>query len=309
MPLLILSVLTPQSVRHYYVVFWSLDNSTILKSLQEAADRGYRLVPDQGKWPLVVLEKVTGDVEPIDYLLLGTRRAATMQKEMNEASAQGYRFASMLGVPTEFLIAMQRDRGKVTRTHEQKILATRRLKTLQTELSAEVQNGFHLVGHLQTASEFWAVLERPFQSATKHKYLLLDEYDVSQGLQKVVDRGYLLIPEQAWISAAIFEEATSDAGSIEYLVVKGRGSETLQKRMNEASAQGYRFVTFHYELGPVMEREKGKATRTHEYKILKAIRYKNLEKEVLAEVQKGFRIAAMQQGMGEGTWVIMEGPD
>ena len=73
------SVLTTQTARHdYHLVFG--DNPEILqKGLQEAADRGYRLVPGQDGWPFVVIEKPTGDVEPIDYLLLGTRRAARMQ--------------------------------------------------------------------------------------------------------------------------------------------------------------------------------------------------------------------------------------
>lgn len=145
--------------------------STMQKELQDAADRGYRLVSGQGSWPLTaILEKAEGNVKPIDYLLLATKRTKTMQKEMNQAAAKGYRFASVLGVGHEVIIAMQRERGKTTQTHEQKLLATIRIRTLKKELFAAFDQGFRFVGQTVFEHSFTvenvAILERPVEGNT-----------------------------------------------------------------------------------------------------------------------------------------------
>jgi hypothetical protein len=151
----------------------TIRTSTMQKELQDAADRGYRLVSGQGSWPLTaILEKAEGNVEPIDYLLLATSRTSTMQKEMNEAAAKGYRFASVLGIGREVVIAMQREKGMTTQTHEQKLLATTRVRTLKKELFAALGEGYKFVGQTVFKGGFTvekvAILERPVEGkATK----------------------------------------------------------------------------------------------------------------------------------------------
>lgn len=142
---------------------------TMQTELQEAADRGYRLVPGQGSWLLsAILEKAPANVEPVDYLLLATSRSGTMQQEVNDAAAQGFRFASVLGIGSEVIIAMQRPKGATTATHDLKLLATSRIGTMEKELLAEAAQGFRFVG--QTVfdrafggPEYVAILERPRQ--------------------------------------------------------------------------------------------------------------------------------------------------
>jgi hypothetical protein len=150
-----------------YVMLDTARTGTMQKELQDAADRGYRLVPGQGAWLLsAILEKATGDVEPIEYILLATSRSGTMQQEMTKASAAGYRFASVLGIGKEVIIAMQRAKDRTARTHEQVLLATSSIGTMEKELLGEAANGFRFVG--QTVfdrpfggPEFVAILERP----------------------------------------------------------------------------------------------------------------------------------------------------
>lgn len=250
-----------------------------------------------------------------------------MQKEMDEASAQGYRFASVLGYSfksmglrgikdnwagSELLCVMQREKGKTARTHEQKIVATRRLKTLQDELNAEGQKGFCLVGHANTSVEWSTVLERPFQSAATHEYFVpwsswtgWDPHTV----QKIADRGYRLIAGQGrWGGIGIFEKSTSEAEPIDYLFLdRERKVESIQKKLDEASAQGYRFLAFLNPDGFVMQRERGKTTHTYETKILIGSKMQPLEGDLLAEAQKGFHIAGMTRI--SDIWIIMERPD
>jgi len=321
---LIPSVLTTQTAQHDYHVVLGEKSEIIQKGLQEAADRGYRLVPGQDGWPLIVLEKPTGDVEPIDYLLLGARKAATMQKQMDEASAQGYRFASILGFSfksigmrgvadfwagTELLLVMQREKGKAARTHEQKVLATQRPKTLQTELNAEGQKGFRLVGQANTGSEWSAVLERPLQSVAPHEYLIpwssWSGWD-PHSIPKIADGGYQVIAGQGrWNGLGIFEKSTSEAESPDYLFLDiDYKVAKMQKKVDEASARGYRFLAFLIPYGLVMQREKGKTAHTYETKILSGSKMQPLEKDLLAEAQKGFHIAGMN--WVSDIWIIME---
>jgi hypothetical protein len=162
------TVLSAQSPESKWILLDTARTSTMQKELQDAADRGYRLVSGQGSWPLTaILEKAEGNVEPIEYLLLATSRTRTMQKEMNQAAVKGYRFASVLGVGHEVVIAMQREKGKTTRTHEQKLLATIRIRTLKKELFAALGEGFRFVGQTVFEHSFTvenvAILERPVE--------------------------------------------------------------------------------------------------------------------------------------------------
>lgn len=167
--LLVPTVADAQVAKPEYLVLDTARTGTMQKELQEAADRGYRLVIGQGSWLLsAILEKAAGDVEPIEYLLLSTSRSGTMQKEMDGASAQGYRFASVLGIGKDVIIAMQRKKGATTRTYHQVLLATSGIKTMERELLAEVAKGFRFVGQtvfdrLIGGPEYVAILERPAQ--------------------------------------------------------------------------------------------------------------------------------------------------
>jgi hypothetical protein len=148
-----------------YLVLDTAKTSTMQRELQEAADRGYRLVPGQGSWLLsAIMEKPAEEPPPIDYLLLATSKSGTMQKEMNEAASKGYRFASVLGIGPEVVICMERRRAVTARTHEQKLLATTKIGTMEKELLAEVANGYRFVGQTVfvnwLGNEYVAILER-----------------------------------------------------------------------------------------------------------------------------------------------------
>jgi len=150
-----------------YLVLDTTKTSTMQTELQSAADQGYRLVPGQGSWLLsAIMEKPATELPPIDYLLLATSKSGTMQKEMNDAAANGYRFASVLGIGGEVVICMERRRVVTARTHEQKLLATTKIGTMEKELLAEVANGYRFVGQTvfvnwMGGSEYVAILERP----------------------------------------------------------------------------------------------------------------------------------------------------
>jgi hypothetical protein len=154
-------------------------------------------------------------------------------------------------------------------------------------------------------------LERPLQSAAPHEYLIpwssWSGWD-PHSIQKIADGGYRVIAGQGrWNGLGIFEKSTSETEppdyvflDIDYKVAK------MQKKVDEASAQGYHFLAFLIPYGFAMQRERGKTTQTCETKILTGSKMQRLEEDLLAETQKGFHIAGMN--WVSDIWIIMERP-
>lgn len=117
-----------------------------------------------------------------EYLLLATSRTSTMEREMNEAAANGYRFASVMGGDTEFgdseLVAvMVRDPSPASRSY--RVLATTLTSTMQEELEEAGANGYDHRGQTVYSSffggqEIVVVLERDDAApAVRYDYQLL----------------------------------------------------------------------------------------------------------------------------------------
>ncbi len=90
------------------------------------------------------------------YLLLATNRTGTMQDELNEAGARGYRFAGTQGGETAFggneaVVIMTLDQDG--RRFSYILLATSRTGTMQTELN-EAPPEYDFVGMTVFSSTF-----------------------------------------------------------------------------------------------------------------------------------------------------------
>ncbi|HWQ34728.1 MAG TPA: hypothetical protein VNQ79_17895 [Blastocatellia bacterium] len=87
-----------------------------------------------------------------EYKPLATTRTSTMQKEMNEAAAEGYRFGAVMGGETAFggkeavLIMMKETGAPAKQRYRYLLLATNRTSTMQKELQAAGDEGFDYKG-------------------------------------------------------------------------------------------------------------------------------------------------------------------
>ena len=78
------------------------------------------------------------ETRSLDYRILATQKTSTMEKELNEAAAAGYRFSKVMGGQTanggkEVVVAMIKDAGEVALgTRHYRLLATNRTSTMQT---------------------------------------------------------------------------------------------------------------------------------------------------------------------------------
>lgn len=116
------------------------------------------------------------------YRVLATNKTSTMQKEMQDAAAAGYRFVSVMGGETSFggkevVVMMQKaPSGKF----EYRLLATNRTSTMQAELQEAANAGFEFVGQtvfesLFGGKEVAVILERDPAAppAVKWEYKLI----------------------------------------------------------------------------------------------------------------------------------------
>jgi hypothetical protein len=93
-----------------------------------------------------------GEDARIDYRVLATKRTSTMDKEMNEAAAAGYRFGAVMGGQTAFggnetVVVMMKDAGgKDAAKRTYRLLATSRTATMQKEMQQLGDEGFEYKG-------------------------------------------------------------------------------------------------------------------------------------------------------------------
>jgi hypothetical protein len=76
------------------------------------------------------------------YLLLATERTGTMQKEIDEAAARGFRVVTASpGDGDEYIVLLE----QATDKHQYRLLATTRTATLQSELDEAAKQGYRIL--------------------------------------------------------------------------------------------------------------------------------------------------------------------
>jgi hypothetical protein len=113
------------------------------------------------------------------YKVLATTKTSTMQKEMQDAGALGYRFVAVQGGNTaiggsEVVVLMEKAAADKT-TYQYRLLATSKTSTLEKELQEASDNGFEAVGQTVFKSTFGGdetigILERSSETSSKIRY-------------------------------------------------------------------------------------------------------------------------------------------
>ena len=153
---------TPQ-----YKLLATRRTGTMQKEVDEVAAQGYRILvgsPTSSTEMAVFLSREGTQENPFKYKLLATTRTGTMQKELNDISAEGYRLipstmiakAGVLSV--EIVMILERP-PVVTKQYEYKLLATTLTSTLQKEVTEAQEAGYRIVG-MVSRGEHMVVMER-----------------------------------------------------------------------------------------------------------------------------------------------------
>lgn len=95
-----------------------------------------------------------------EYRLLATNKTSTMQKEMNHAADEGFRFGGVMGGETAFggsevVVVMHRDPNNEQRERFQyRLLATNKTSTMQKEMQQAGDDGYEYKGQTVFSSTF-----------------------------------------------------------------------------------------------------------------------------------------------------------
>jgi len=143
--------------------------------------------------------------EAITYRLLATSKTSTMQKEMNEAAEQGYRFSAAMGGETaaggsEVVVAMARQ-GPPRGRYAYRLLATSKTSTMQKEMQQAADAGF--------------------------RYRAQTVFNTAFGGREVV---------------VILERDDDEPAVLEYKLLATSKTGTMQKELTDAGAIGYELV-------------------------------------------------------------------
>lgn len=118
----------------------------------------------------------------VDYRVLATSKTSTMEKEMNDAGALGYKFMAVMGGETGFggqeVVVLMQKGGDVTGTYRYKLLATNRTSTMQKEISDAARDGYDYVGQTVFESMFGgeevvSIVERGAATESAYIYKLI----------------------------------------------------------------------------------------------------------------------------------------
>ena len=154
--------------------------------------------------PAAAQEKPKTDGAAIDadqnYLVLSTKRIQTMEKELDEASAEGFRV--LYGGPTQsfdMALFLQRVQEPGQPTYSYKVLATSRLKTMEKELNEAARGGFRMLPrtaifkHGLLTVELVMLMERSPLAESNYEYKLVSagkESKLHRKIEEAIAQGF-----------------------------------------------------------------------------------------------------------------------
>ena len=180
---LLILVLTPPSLafaqslkvdpEQRYLLLATRKTATMQKELMEIADQGFRVLvgsPTAGTEMAVFMERVATPPNTYKYKLLATTRTGTMQNELNESAAEGYRllprtmiskqeaFKKPFTSGVEIVVLLEKEPNS-TKTYDYKLLATTLTGTLQREVSEAMRAGYVIAG-MVSRGEHMVIMEK-----------------------------------------------------------------------------------------------------------------------------------------------------
>ncbi len=130
-----------------------------------------------------VLPTLAAAQESFTYKVAATNKTSTMQKEMQEGGAAGYRFASVMGGDTAFggkeVVVVMQKAASATGRYQYRLLATNKTSTMQKEMQEASDAGFQYVGQTvfesfggqEVVTIFERQIDAPFTQKFEYKLL------------------------------------------------------------------------------------------------------------------------------------------
>jgi hypothetical protein len=271
-----------------------------------------------------------------EYFFLNTQASGTLEKELNQQAAQGWRLLLLpkaYGSSTMGALLKKPSNSEVR--YDYKVLAATRIGTLENEFKAAVNEGYDFRGIIETSRVFIGgetllVMEREAgQKTARSEYIFLNtkkESTLQKEMEGAASQGYVPIgftrSEDRSVKQQMFgimagspyeltmilgrnRETPAAQMGREYKVLTTFKRGTLEKEMNQAAKEGYEFFYAAPGLVTLMVRDPKVKTAQYEYKILGTNRVNTMEKEMNELSATGFVYRATSTG-GGGLATIFE---
>lgn len=147
--------------------------------------------------------------DPVDYRVLATNKTSTMEKELNEAAAAGFRMEKAMGGNStwggsEVVVVMSKsEQAPAAARYAYKLLATNKTSTMQKELQDAGREGFSYKDQTVFKTAFGGEevvvileLDKEDRSRVRYDYKLLATQKTStmqKELQAAGDEGFLFV--------------------------------------------------------------------------------------------------------------------
>ncbi len=273
---------------------------------------------------------------PSEYQFLNAQASGTLEKELNQSAAQGWR---LLLLPKAFgsstMGALLKKPANSEAKYEYKVLAATRIGTLENEFKAAASDGYDFRGIIETGRVFIGgetliVMERETgQKTARSEYLFLNtkkESTLEKEMDGAASQGYVPVgftrSEDRSVKQQMF--GIMAGSNLELTMILGRNRETpaaqmgreykvlttlkrgtMEKEMNQAAKEGYEFYYAAPGSVTIMVRDPKIKTAQYEYKILGTNRVNTMEKEMNEMSATGFAYRATSTG-GGGLAAIFE---
>ena len=156
---------------------------------------------------LALVVALPAAAQSANYKILATNKTSTMEKELKDAGALGYRFVAVMGGETGFggseAVVLLEKAQDDKNTYSYRLLATNRTSTLQKELQEAGEAGYHAVGQTVFESMFGgretvAIVQKSSDQAlaVQYEYKLVATSKTStleKELRAVVESGFQAI--------------------------------------------------------------------------------------------------------------------
>jgi hypothetical protein len=275
-----------------------------------------------------------------EFKVVATTKIGTFEKELQAATAQGYRFLRLSKAVGDFGVQGLVSRNPLTAgqagqaAYEYKVLATNRLETITKEIEAAAAEGYEFRGISSQVkplpfviTEMMVVMERPI-GKTKRRFdyrfvIARREKTVQVELDEAVSAGFTPIEIMLGLNSTAISFLTgpeylptivlardpnhsvSSKERKEYRYLATSKARTMEKEMNQLAKDGFAFHLTSFGSITLMVRAPGEKAQRYAYQLLATRRSSTMQKELTDVGKQGLRFLGTSSGLG-GIVAVME---
>ncbi len=304
-----------------------------LRSVNEIADAGYRIVSVARGEETVLLERLATPPHTYQYMVRPfSVKPRQLKMQLEGSDLFGFRVhrhslysssrrgGGWIDITAAYIpLVLERSPGH-PKHYQYHVLINEKIPILQIELTRASEQGYHVLGLIGGAEKPTVLLERPAERNTEptqesvsrqlRNYVVLQtrrRSTLNRELKLAAASGYRLINYVFYSQwTMLLEKDECFAETPEYLLLHTRKASTLEKELNAAGSEGFRLLPHTIDTldgyMAVMEKTPG-PPKYHQYLILDPIKNltrlkpEKLERKLVEASRAGYEPVALLTGL------------